>query len=154
MKTLFAAAIAAASLALLACTPHPSIYADNQPAETHEVRVISADHLVIDSQDLTLADAVAPKAGDQAACEAERLAGVEAAAKVRSMLLSARHLEVQSTTGEAHRRLVNVDGLDLGQALIGQGVAVAPRAEPMDWCLRASLEPRRFAAAETSVRTN
>lgn len=151
MKTPFAAAIAAASLALLACTPHPSIYADNQPAETHEVRVISADHLVIDGQDFTLADAVAPKAGDQAACEPERLAGVEAAAKVRSMLLSARHLEVQTAAGAAGR-LVNVDGLDLGQAMIAQGVAVAPRAEPMDWCLRASLEPRRFAAAETAAR--
>ena len=153
MKTLFAAAAAAASLALLACTPHPSIYADNQPAETHEIRVISADHLVIDGQELTLADAVAPKAGGQAACDAERLAGVEAAAKVRSMLLSARHLEVQTAAG-ATARLVNVDGLDLGQAMIAQGVAVAPRAEPMDWCLRASLEPRRFAAVDSKSRTD
>lgn len=140
------------AVALAACTPHPSIYADNAPVEAHDIRVFSADHLMIDGQDLTLADAEAPK--PRGACEAEAAAGAEAAQAARAMLAAARHIDIRATDDDSGRRLVNVDGLDLGQSLIGQGLAVTRRPVAMDWCLRASVEPRRFAAADTSARLN
>jgi endonuclease YncB( thermonuclease family) len=140
----FSLALAVALLAA-ACAPRSSIYADNQAAETHEVRVVAADHLVIDGVDFILADAEAPKPGGPAECSAEAIAGSEAAESVHSLLAGARHLEVRaSDQGEAFR-LVNVDGLDLGQALIARGLAVARRPVAMDWCLRARPAARTVA---------
>jgi hypothetical protein len=132
-----------AGLALLtaACEPRPTLYADNQPAETHDVKVLAGDRLVIDGQTLTLADAETPQPAGRAGCRAEALAGVEAADTVRSMLASARHLEVRKTDGGGDLRLVNLDGLDLGQALISQNVAVARQPSAMDWCFRTHSAP-------------
>jgi len=142
--------LALGALSLAACAAPPSIYADNQPAEAHDIRVYTADHLVIDGQELTLADAEAPKPGGKADCEAEGVAGAQAVTAVRSILAGARHIEVQKTDDASGRRLVNVDGLDLGQTLIAQKLAVARRDDGMDWCARAARDPQRFAAVETT----
>jgi endonuclease YncB( thermonuclease family) len=145
-------ALSLGALALAACTPHPSIYADARGVEAHDIRVFAADHMMIDGQDLTLADAEAPQPGVKGACAAEGAAGDAAIAATRALLAGARHLEVHGADDGTGRRLVNVDGLDLGQALIAQGVAVTRRDVAMDWCLRAATEPQRFAAAEARRR--
>jgi hypothetical protein len=121
-------------MAAAGCVPHPSIYADNQPSEMHDIRVLTGDHLVIDGRDLVLADAQAPKPGGEAVCRAEAVAGGQAVQAARTLLAGARHLEIHPAS--EGRALVNADGLDLGLALIDQGVAVPRGPESMDWCLR------------------
>ena len=121
------------ALLAAACAPRPSLYADSPAAEVHQIKVMAADRMVIDGQPLTLADAEAPRPGGEAACRAEAIAAAQASQTARSLLLGARHLEVQRG-GSGELRLVNVDGLDLGQTLIAQGLAVARGSAPMDWC--------------------
>jgi endonuclease YncB( thermonuclease family) len=128
--------IAGLSLLTAACEPRPSLYADNQAAETHDVKVLAGDRLVIDGQPLTLADAETPHPAGQSGCRAEALAGAQAADTVRSLVASARHLEVRATDRGGELRLVNLDGLDLGQALIAQNLAVSRQSAAMDWCFR------------------
>jgi endonuclease YncB( thermonuclease family) len=123
-------------LGLAACAGRPSIYVDNQAAETHEVKVLAGDRVVIDGQAVTLADAEAPHPAPRAACQAEAVAARQAAEAVRSALANARHVEVLPANRAGDLRLVNLDGLDLGQTLIGQGLAVDRGDAPMDWCLR------------------
>jgi endonuclease YncB( thermonuclease family) len=141
----------AAALGLGACAPNASIYADNQPAESHDVKVLAGDRMVIDGQSVTLADAEAPRPAPDAACRAEAIAARQAADAVRSALASAHHVEVQRAGGQGDQRLVNVDGLDLGQSLITQGLAVDRRAVPMDWCLRAANGARVALASYDGV---
>jgi endonuclease YncB( thermonuclease family) len=140
-----------AVLGLAACAPNASIYADNQPAESHEVRVLAGDQLVIDGQSVTLADAEAPRPAPDAACRAEAIAARQAADAVRSALASAHHVEVQSGP-PGSLRLVNLDGLDLGQMLITQGLAVDRRTVPMDWCLRAANGARLALADSEAIQ--
>ena len=64
-----------------------------------------------------------------------------------------RHLaerEVQRAGERGDLRLVNLDGLDLGQMLITQGLAVDRRPVPMDWCLRAA-NGARLAFADSDA---
>lgn len=117
-----------------ACSPQPSLYAETAAsAELHDVAVDAGDHLKIDGRRVVLADAQTPQPAPQAACRAESMIAQRAAATVRSHLASARHLEVYAA-GPEPQALVNLDGLDLGQTLINEGLAV-PRAQAaMDWC--------------------
>lgn len=131
-----------AALAVSACAPNASIYADNQPAESHEVKVLAGDRLVIDGQSLTLADAQAPRPAPDAACPAEAVAARQALDAARSALAGARHVDVQRTDAPGDLRLVNLDGLDLGQTLVSQGLAVDRSEGPMDWCERAQNQAR------------
>lgn len=126
-------------LLLAACAPKASLYADNGAAESHDVRVIAGDRFVIDGRQIILADAETPRPVPQAGCRAEAMAAVRAADAVRSALASARHLEMHVTGEGSGLGLVNVDGLDLGQELIEQGLAVSRQAVTMDWCYR--LQP-------------
>ena len=135
-------ALAAASLGVSACVPNASFEADSPPAETHAVQVLAGDRMVIDGQSLTLADAQAPRPAPQAACRAEAAAAGQALAAARAALAGARHVDVRRTDAPGALRLVNLDGLDLGQTLIAQGFAVDRGAGPMDWCLRADNQAR------------
>jgi hypothetical protein len=115
-----------------ACTPHSSIYADRPAAELHQIKVFAGDHLEIDHQEITLADAETPQPQPNAACRAEEISAAHAADVVRSKLTGAQHLEVHPGPGD--RQLVNIDGLDLGQALIREGLAVSRGSVAMKWC--------------------
>jgi hypothetical protein len=127
--------IAGCALLASACTPHSSLYADRPPAELHQIEVFAGDHLVIDHQDITLADAETPQPHPRAACRAEEISAAHAADVVRSKLTGAQHLEVHPGPGEG--QLVNVDGLDLGQSLIKEGLAVSRGSVAMRWCFQA-----------------
>lgn len=124
--------IAACALLTTACTPHASIYADRPAAELHQIEVFAGDHLEIDHQEITLADAETPQPQPHAACRAEEISAAHAADVVRSKLTGAQHLEVHPGPGD--RQLVNIDGLDLGQALIREGLAVSRGDVAMKWC--------------------
>lgn len=130
------------ALGLSACAPNTPAYADNQAPEVHQVKVLSGDRLVIDGESLTLADAQAPQPAPEAACPAEAAAAARAIGAARSALAGARHIEVQRTGAGNGLRLLNVDGLDVGQVLISQGVAVDRSQGPMDWCARAENQAR------------
>lgn len=134
MRLLFPLLAMTGVLFAYACTPQPSLYAENvAAAELHDVTVDAGDRLKIDGRQVVLADAQTPQPGPQAACRAESMIAQRAAETVRSHVASARHLEVYPA-GPGPQALVNLDGLDLGQTLIDEGFAV-PRAQaPMDWC--------------------
>ena len=117
-----------------ACSPQPSLYGESTAAaELHDVTVDAGDRLKIDGRQVVLADAQTPQPAPQAGCRAESMIAQRAAETVRSHLASARHLEVYSA-GPAPQALVNLDGLDLGQTLINEGLAVSRAQAPMDWC--------------------
>jgi endonuclease YncB( thermonuclease family) len=117
-----------------ACQPRPSIYGDAASAELHEIKVEAGDRFEIDHQRVRLADAETPQPAAGAGCRAEAMIGAHVIEVVRSTLTGARHLEVHPARG-GHFGLVNVDGLDLGQMLIREGLAVARGPTAMDWCL-------------------
>jgi hypothetical protein len=117
-----------------ACEPHPTLYGDAAAAELHEIKVEAGDRFEIDRRPVRLADAVTPQPAPDARCRAEAMIAAHAAEVVRSALTGARHLEVQATPGREGLGLVNIDGLDLGQTLIHQNLAVARGAAAMDWC--------------------
>jgi hypothetical protein len=95
-----------------------------------------ADRVSIDHRTITLADAETPQPRPHATCRAEDMIAAQAADVVRTTLSSARHIEVRPTGGAGDLGLVNVDGLDLGQTLIRQGLAVSRGPVAMDWCFR------------------
>jgi len=117
-----------------ACSPQPSLYGEAvASAELHDVTVDAGDHLTIDGHQVVLADAQTPQPAPQAACRAESMIAQRAVETVKSHLAGARHLEVYPA-GSGALALVNLDGLDLGQTLIGDGLAVSRAQAPMDWC--------------------
>ena len=125
---------ALAGLLAGACAPRPSLYGDvDRRMELHDVRVEAGDHLTIDGRKVLLADAETPQPGARSACRAETIAAQDVAELVRSQLRAAQHIEVHSA-GAGELALVNLDGLDLGQTLIGEGVAIARGASGADWC--------------------
>jgi hypothetical protein len=142
------APLAAAALALLAagCAPR-SIYAENARPEVHELKVLSGDRMVIDGRTLTLANAETPRLGPQARCRAEDMAARQAAEASRTALAGARHLQVLPSAEGEDLRLVNLDGLDLGQSLIAQGLAVTRSPDAMDWCAGGWSAGAQVAAA-------
>lgn len=131
-----ALSIAGCAVCIAACERRASIYGDAAtPAEMHEIRVEAGDHFEIDRRAVTLVDAETPQPAPGARCRAEAMIAAHAAEVVRSTLTSARHVEVQPDPGRGRFGLVNVDGLDLGQTLIRQGLAVARGSATMDWCV-------------------
>jgi len=127
--------IAGCALWTSACAPKASLFADRPPSELHQIKVFAGDHLEIDHQDITLADAETPQPQPRAACRAEEISAAHAADVVRSKLTGAQHLEVHPGSGDG--QLVNVDGLDLGQSLIREGLAVSRGSVAMKWCFQA-----------------
>jgi hypothetical protein len=126
---------ALAALSAGACSSQSTLYQDAAAsAELHEISVYAADRLEIDHRKIILADAETPQPAPRASCRAEEMIAAQAAEVVRSTLTAAHHIEVQPAGDGA--ALVNVDGLDLGQTLIRQNLAVARRRAAMDWCFR------------------
>lgn len=73
-----------------------------------------------------------------AECAAERLAGERAVEAVRRLMDGAARIEARPTgaldpAGRA-AAYVEIDGRDLGEALVARGLARAWRAEPQRWC--------------------
>ena len=132
---------AAALLALAGCTqPKESEadIADIQPSIGSRATVISADILVVDGRHLRLSNAFAPETIPDARCWAEAVAARQGVAIVQRLVNNARTVSIQETGGKDEYdrafALVALDGLDLGQVLIDNGLAARRTEETFNWC--------------------
>lgn len=132
---------AAALLALASCSqPKESEadVADVQPSVGSRTTVIGADILVLDGRHLRLSNAFAPETIPDARCWAEAVAARQGVAIVQRLVNNARSVTVQETGGKDDYdrafALVTLDGLDLGQVLIDNGLAAKRTEERFNWC--------------------
>ncbi len=127
-----------AAVALTACSPAPKLFADNPVERPTSIVVLQADALVIDGRPVRLSNAVTPQLAPRARCWAEALAGRQARDTVQSLVSVAGDVNATSTGGvdDDGRALsrVTLDGADLGQTLLQDGLAVAPAKPAFNWC--------------------
>jgi endonuclease YncB( thermonuclease family) len=130
-------AMAAAAL-IAACSPKPALFADVPAARAPQVMVLEPDALVVDGRHVRLSNAAAPHLAPHANCWGEALAARQVRQNVQGLVAEAREVTVTPTGGtdEDNRILarVTVDGIDLGQTLLADGLAAAPGEPRFDWC--------------------
>jgi micrococcal nuclease len=107
---------------------------------THNIRVIDGDTLEDMSADITyrLVNIDTPETGSRARCAAERDLGDRATRTARALITNARAFETRPT-GRIDRygrtiAYVRVDGRDLGETLIADGLARPWRGRREPWC--------------------
>jgi micrococcal nuclease len=107
---------------------------------THNIRVIDGDTLEDMSADITyrLVNIDTPETGSRARCAAERELGDRATRTARTLITNARAFETRPT-GRIDRygrtiAYVRVDGRDLGETLIADGLARPWRGRREPWC--------------------
>jgi endonuclease YncB( thermonuclease family) len=134
--------VAAAVLVAGCSRPHDSIFAevagrpDIPPPVIH---VLKADTIAVDGRRLRLAGVVAPQPAPEAHCAAEALAARAARLRLEAMAGGVRTVMVApaGSGGEGQDPAparVYFEGLDVAQALLDEGLAVAPRERSFDWC--------------------
>jgi endonuclease YncB( thermonuclease family) len=143
-----AALVAAAAVSLLLTDPTPSARAEpvehlrgrDEPSQTRNIRVIDGDTLEDMSTDITyrIENIDTPETGSRARCTAERELGNRATSAVRALVQSASDFEIHPS-GRIDRyeraiALVFVDGHDLGETLIAEGLARPWRGRREPWC--------------------
>jgi hypothetical protein len=97
--------------------------------------VIDGDTIRIAGETLDIAGMVAPELRS-AQCPEEKQRGVEAVQRLTAFLNSGKAAtagEVRGPDG-AQRTRVEVDGRDVGAAMVKAGVAWEPASSPHDWC--------------------
>jgi len=104
------------------------------------MRVIDGDTLEDMSEDVTyrVVNIDTPETGPRARCDAERALGNRATETVRALVNRAQHLELRAT-GRTDRygrtiAFVLIDGRDLGETLIAEGLARPWRGRREPWC--------------------
>jgi endonuclease YncB( thermonuclease family) len=109
------------------------------PAE-QRMRVIDGDTLEDMNQDISyrLVNIDTPETGSRARCDAERALGDRATEAARTLVAHARQLELRPT-GRLDRygrtiAFVLIDGRDLGETLIAEGLARPWRGRREPWC--------------------
>lgn len=126
---------------LLFLAPRPSAHADPEPRVlTAAIRVIDGDTIEDQAADITyrLENIDTPETGPRARCVAERDAGNRAKERVRTLIAEAQAFAIRPT-GRIDRygrsiAFVMVDGHDLGETLIAQGLARPWRGRREPWC--------------------
>jgi endonuclease YncB( thermonuclease family) len=129
-----AAAIAIAVIAYVMAPPPESARAD----ELHDVRVIDGDTIRAAEITYRVVNIDTPEVGGNARCDAERQAGRRATQRTRALIEGARRVETRNT-GRTDRygrvvAFVLVDGRDLGDTLIAEGLARPWRGRREPWC--------------------
>ena len=136
-----------AAIALAGCSRGSQLFMDVPAERAPQVIVLEPDALVVDGRHVRLSNADAPHLAPHASCWAEVLAARLARQIVQSRFAGAREITVTPTGGtdEDNRILarVTVDGVDLGQSLLDDGLAAAPGAAPFDWCASLSTNIAR-----------
>lgn len=137
-----------ATCALAACAPPEADRKSvRDQAPMHHVQALAADTVVVDGRHLKLSNAETPVRIPQARCWAEALAAREARRRVNEITANVRDIDIAPTgrKDEYGRELAQVsfDGIDLGDALIAEGMAVRPGAAPFDWCAPISAQMPR-----------
>lgn len=109
-------------------------------ADTSQIRVIDGDTLEDMRADITyrVENIDTPETGPRARCTAERELGDEATRAVRALVASAERFDIHPT-GRIDRygrtiALVAVNGRDLGETLIAEGLARPWRGRREPWC--------------------
>lgn len=104
------------------------------------MRVIDGDTLEDMNDDITyrLVNIDTPETGSRARCDAERALGDRATEAARTLVAHARRLEFRPT-GRIDRygrtiAFVLIDGRDMGETLIGEGLARPWRGRREPWC--------------------
>lgn len=121
---------------LASAEPTPSAHA----ATTQNIRVIDGDTLEDMATDITyrLVNIDTPETGSRARCTAERDLGNQATQAARTLVGAAQQFETRPT-GRIDRygrtiAFVIVDGRDLGETLIADGLARPWRGRREPWC--------------------
>jgi micrococcal nuclease len=109
-------------------------------ADTSHIRVIDGDTLEDMTADITyrVENIDTPETGSRARCTAERDLGNRATGAVRALVAGAERLDLRPT-GRIDRygrtiALVVIDGRDLGETLIADGLARPWRGRREPWC--------------------
>ncbi len=112
----------------------------NNAATSARIRVIDGDTIEDTRDDVTyrLVNIDTPETGSRAHCPAERTLGNRATEAVRAMILQAARLELRPT-GRIDRygrtiAFVVIDGRDMGETLIADGLARPWRGRREPWC--------------------
>jgi endonuclease YncB( thermonuclease family) len=139
-----AAALLAVGAGLIFFTSDPTPHADAEPARSDDVatrmRVIDGDTIEDMREDVTyrVVNIDTPETGPRARCDAERALGDRATLAARSLVAQARRLEFRPT-GRIDRygrtiAFVLIDGRDMGETLIADGLARPWRGRREPWC--------------------
>jgi micrococcal nuclease len=116
---------------------------DNPPpaaSEAADMRVIDGDTIEDRAANITyrLVNIDTPETGSRARCAAERALGDQATVEARTLVTQAQRLEMRPT-GRLDRygrtiAFVLIDGRDLGETLIAEGLARPWRGRREPWC--------------------
>jgi len=114
--------------------------ARDRPVSTDRIRVIDGDTMEDMREDITyrVVNIDTPETGSRANCTAERELGNRATQAARSLVSDARRLEFRPT-GRIDRygrtiAFVLIDGRDMGETLIADGLARPWRGRREPWC--------------------
>lgn len=145
-----------AAMTLVGCSRGSALFVDVPAAPGPQVMVLEPDALVVDGRNVRLSNAAAPHLAPHAGCWAEALAARQARQTVQALVAGAREVTVTRTGGadEHNRSLgrVTVDGVDLGQTLLDDGLAALPGKAPFDWCGPLSTNIARGPRFSASAR--
>lgn len=141
-RLVIAAAVAIALYALNLGGDGPAPAAPAAADEIRRFAVIDGDTVrdVARSVTYRVVNIDTPEVGDGAACAAERRHGVRATQRTRALLAAAQEIVARPVGRiDSYGRVVaaiSVDGRDLGEALIAEGLARRWRGRREPWCDR------------------
>ncbi len=120
-------------------TPEPALRPTPAAAEElRRVHVIDGDTIEADGQRYRLVNIDTPEVGGGARCAAERRHGARATQRAQALIANARRVETEPVgRTDAYGRIIAyvlVDGRDLGEALIAEGLARPWRGRREPWC--------------------
>jgi micrococcal nuclease len=136
----YQAAIALALIGAVALlSPQPRFAANAASAEImRDVLVIDGDTIEAHGERYRIVNIDTPEMGARAGCAAERRLAARAAARTRALIDAAERIETEAVgRTDAYGRTiayVSVDGRDLGEALIAEGLARPWRGRRQPWC--------------------
>jgi micrococcal nuclease len=109
-------------------------------ADAQQIRVIDGDTIEDVTADITyrIENIDTPETGSRARCVAERNLGNRATSAARALITNASDLEIRATGRiDRYQRVIAfvlVDGRDLGETLIAEGLARPWRGRREPWC--------------------
>ena len=110
------------------------------PFSPREVRVIDGDTFEFRGETVRIADVDTPEKAPRARCESEAALAEAATRSLRAMVSRASTIELRVLTSRPRDRYgrllaeVSLDGVDVGDALVAQGVARPWRGRREPWC--------------------
>jgi endonuclease YncB( thermonuclease family) len=125
--------------AVAVLSPEPALRTTPAAAEElHHVRVIDGDTIDANGQRIRLANIDTPEIGRGARCAAERRLGARATQRARALINAAARIQTDPVgRTDSYGRTVAyvlIDGRDLGEALIAEGLARPWLGRRQPWC--------------------